>query len=84
MHGLKLILSLLCILVTPSLAASIKQKDPHNLSTICGKDYELSPQGLRLVEKVHGLSGNGAVRRVNSAQHQALCWMVLEDKFKLK
>ena len=82
-NGLVTILTLFIQLFTLVLAAASKVKDPHNLSTLCGKEYPLSPQGLIFAEKVYGMSGGGAIRRVNSAQHQALCWMLLEDKFKL-
>mmetsp|Transcript_7994 Transcript_7994/g.10214 ORF Transcript_7994/g.10214 Transcript_7994/m.10214 type:complete len:335 (+) Transcript_7994:39-1043(+) len=60
-----------------------KTKDPKNLSNICGTEYPLSPQALKFAEKVYDMSGSGALRRSSSAQHQALCWMVLSDGLQL-
>lgn len=57
--------------------------DKHRLENICKGAGTMTPKQLKFAEIVYEQAGYN-VKQLQSAQHQALCWIIQSDEMKLR
>jgi len=80
---------LVCFLTIGIITAASKvnktkpDHDKHRLKNICKNVGTMTPKQLKFAELVYEYAGYN-IKQMQSAQHQALCWMMQSDEMKLR